>query len=417
MQVLFSTMIVRVARLILALTILAFAGAAQTAPAFSTLYSFTGGANGANPGAEVIIETNGSLFGTTPYGGTEGYGTVFELTPGTPWTQAVLYSFGGGNDGANPAAALTLGTGGVLYGTTAAGGSSGNGMVFQLTPPAKTGDPWTETVLYSFKGGTADGSGPQGSVTRIANGVLYGTTFTGGAGAAGTVFQLTPPTSAGAWTETVIYNFKGGKDGSGPESGVIVSGGELYGTTCCGTVGGTVFKLVPKGGGGWGKQILVSFSSYSQGAFPYGSLAMNSSGVVYGTTTAGGASGAGILFSLTPGATGEPYTMATIHSFTNGTDGGAPYGGLTLGSHGELYATVTAGCSFGNGGVLLFTPPAHGTGAWSETVLYNFMGTTDGSEPFAGVTLGSSSNTLYGTTTFGGAAGPADYGTVFELIL
>src|SRR5580704_17453538 len=171
----------KIARLIGALTVMAVSGAAQTSPALTTLYSFTGGNNGANPGAGVVFGKGGSLFGTTYYGGAKSLGTVYELTPGTgsTWTQSVIYSFQGGTDGANPDAALTPGAGGVLYGTTFLGGSTGNGTVFQSNPPASSGAPWTETVLYSFQGGT-DGSGPRGSVIRMSNGTLYGTTFGGG---------------------------------------------------------------------------------------------------------------------------------------------------------------------------------------------------------------------------------------------
>jgi uncharacterized repeat protein (TIGR03803 family) len=471
-----SAMLVKISRLTVAGAILAMAGVAQGA-SLTTLYNFTGGANGANPSAAVLFGANGSLFGTTPVGGSQGFGTIFELTPGNPWAQTVLYSFQGGNDGANPGAALISGVGGVFYGTTFTGGGSGDGTVFQLTKPAKAGGAWTESVIYSFRrnasgivnvAGTGvslvsgspfltgtvwnglpivingvtytiasvvsssaltltasagsqanvlyavtDGSGPQGGVILL-NGDLYGTTFGGGTAGAGTVFELVPPAGGkGFWTEKVIYNFQAGKDGSGPESGLITSNGALYGTTCCGTVGGTVFKLAPNKKGGWSKQSVYSLSAYSVGAFPFGTLAIDANGVLYGTTVAGGTGNAGIVFSLTPPTTkGKPYTLTTIHSFTNGADGGAPYGGMLLGSNGTLYATVTAGCAFGVGGVLQFTPPAGGAGAWTETVLYSFTGAQDGSQPFAGVVFGSN-NMLYGTTVF--SMGDTGYGTVFEL--
>ena len=416
MQTSVSTAMGRLARLFLTIAVLALPGSAQT---LTTLYSFTGGGNGANPGFGVIFGTSGNLFGTTPYGGSQGYGTVFELTPGTPWGQTVLYSFQGGNDGIAPQAPLTLGSNGVLYGTTSGGGSSGNGTVFQLTPPKVSGDDWTETILYSFNGGT-DGSGPQGNLALLPNGILYGTTTGGGIGSTkpfcegcGTVFELAPPAGGlGPWTETVIYTFSGGKYGNGPQGGVIVDKGTLYGTTCCGTVGGLVFKLAKKASGAWAAVNLFGFSSFKTGAFPFGSLAIDANGVLYGTTIAGGTSDAGIVFSLTPGAKGKPYTLTTIHSFTNGADGGAPYAGPTLGANGVLYVAVTAGCTYGVGGVAEFTPPAGGTGPWTETVLYNFTGRTDGSQPDAGLILGAN-NALYGASAFDGAEG---YGTVFELI-
>jgi uncharacterized repeat protein (TIGR03803 family) len=569
-----SIALARAARLIVPMAVLALAGTAQT-PSLTTLYSFAGGASGASPTAGVIFGPNGSLFGTTPDAGiypgshiacqnSHGCGTVFELTPGTPWTENVIWSFQSGTDttdGANPGAGLTLGKKGVFYGTTFAGGSSGNGTVFQLTPPTETGGAWTETVLYSFAAGPAiglvnvnestvtlvsgtpfvtgttwngvsidimgsiltvasvqssteltlttpfqnpvngvgylvdsapagpwagwpDGSGPEGGVILLPSGKLYGTTSGGGSAGAGAVFQLTPPAGGtGPWTEEVIANIGGGALGNGPQTGLVAVKGSLFGTTCCGQVGGTVFELSPAGGGAWKKPVvLYSFTKYDVGDGPFGGLAIDANGVLYGTTTAGGPGGAGIVFSLTP--TKGKYTLTTIQAFSNagasglvnvngnqvstttpavtgspfvtgtawngapiningtvytiasvssaslltlttsaGTqtkvsysvqaqpgDGGSPYGTVTLGSSGQLYVTVTSGCAYGVGGVIEFTPPAAQGDPWTETILYSFMGGTDGSQPFAGVTLNKGS--LYGTTVFDGASG---YGTVFEL--
>lgn len=456
--------------------VLAIAAMAQAQAV--TIYSFPGGSGGANPSSGVIFGANGSIFGTTPYGGSQGYGTIFELTPNGPnWTPSVLYSFQGGTDGANPGAALTKGTGGAFYGTTVGGGTSGNGTVFQLKSPGTKGGAWTESAIYNFAGNasgsvnvngttvtlvsgspfitgaswnglpvvidsvtytvasvqsassltltasagtqtgvnydTIDGSGPQGNVISLSDGNLYGTTSGGGSAGFGTVFRLTPPAGgSGPWTEAVIYSFQGGKDGWAPQSGLASFNGDLFGTTCCGTVGGTVFKLTPaKSGGTWSKGNAYSFNSYATGAFPYGSLAIDTNGIVYGTTTSGGVKGAGILFSLTPPTVkGKTYTLKTIHAFTNGTDGGAPYGGVILDSSGNIYATVTAGCTDGVGGVLQFTPPS-GSGSWTENMLYSFTGGQDGSQPYAGVFL--LKNVLYGTTVF--SMDDAGYGTVFAL--
>src|SRR5215469_14955731 len=139
----------RRARLIWAISVMALPVAAQS-PSLTTLYSFTGGTNGAHPESEVLLESNGQLFGTTPYGGTggtQGLGTVYQLTPGSTWSETVIHSFQGGSDGAIPQAGLAIGTGGVLYGTTSAGGSSNNGTAYQLTPPGTSGGAWKETVI------------------------------------------------------------------------------------------------------------------------------------------------------------------------------------------------------------------------------------------------------------------------------
>jgi uncharacterized repeat protein (TIGR03803 family) len=176
-----------------------------------------------------------------------------------------LHSFGKHHDGGDPLGGLIIDTRGVLYGTTAGGGDSGFGTVFELSPPSAGETRWTETVLYSFTGGINDGATPTGGVIMDPNGVLYGTTCCGGGVGygAGTVFKLSPPAAGETqWTETVLHSFTGGNDGGLPTGDLIMdSNGALYGMTagsgnsscgCGGNVGGhlacgcgTVFKLVP----------------------------------------------------------------------------------------------------------------------------------------------------------------------------
>jgi hypothetical protein len=200
--------------------------------------------------------SGGVLYGAAQSGGVNGaQGTVFSLTPptapGGAWTETTLYDFLGGADGSEPVAGVVIGAGGVLYGTTEAGGTGGTrGTVFSLTPPSSPGGSWTEVVLYKFAGSPSDGANPFSGVVIGTGGVLYGTTGPGGSLGDGTVFSLTPPLSpGGSWTESVLYNFTGGSDGSGPEGVVIGSGGVLYGTTSgagntyCDFGCGTVFSL------------------------------------------------------------------------------------------------------------------------------------------------------------------------------
>jgi uncharacterized repeat protein (TIGR03803 family) len=172
-------------------------------------------------------------------------------SPDKSWTEAVLYRFAGGtSDGANPYAGVVIGAKGVLYGTTDLGGTSNNGTVFSLTPPASPGGSWIEAVLHNFIGGT-DGANPQTDVVIGRNGMLYGTTSLGGASNSGTVFSLTPPASpGGSWTEAVLYSFTGGSDGGLPAGAVTIGGRGmiLYGTTEVGGTSqnyGTVFLLTP----------------------------------------------------------------------------------------------------------------------------------------------------------------------------
>jgi len=314
----------------------------------------------------------------------------------------VLHNFTGGGDGAVPYAGVVIGSGGVLYGATPAGGGSSDfGTVFALTPPASPGGAWTETVLHAFTGGR-NGAYPYGNIAIGKSGVLYGTTYGGGTARSGTVFSLTPPASpGGAWTEAVLHSFTGGNDGTNPHAGVAIgSGGVLYGTTahggssCC----GTVFSLAPPAspGGDWTETVLHDFTGGSDGTDPYAGVAIGSGGVLYGTTYAGGSLGAGTVFALTPPASpGDPWAETILLNFSVAH----PYGSVVIGNNGVLYSTTSAGGNSGNGSVFSLTPPASPGGQWTETVLHSFAGGTDGASPFAGVAIGSA-GVLYGTTEF-----------------
>jgi len=246
-------------------------------------FQMPGAPAGLAPFAGPVLE-GASLIGTSSLSGNngclvQGCGSVYELTPtksaggAITWTETTLYTFTGPpNDGANSYAPVSIGPGGVLYGTTFLGGSggcviatvglTGCGTVFRLSPPASPDAAWTETVLYSFTGSNGDGAYPMAGVTVGANGNLYGTTPNGGEATSGslcnyegvsgcgTVFELTPPTSqGGVWTERVLHSFSGqGGDGANPMAGLTEgSQGALYGTTAAGgTQGrGTIFSLQP----------------------------------------------------------------------------------------------------------------------------------------------------------------------------
>jgi len=180
-----------------------------------------------------------------------GRGVVFELSPPTlgqtAWTETALYAFHGVHDGYYPSASLIADGSGNLYGTTVQGGASGDGIAFELSPPANGGTKWNETVLYTFSG--AGGEFPGGGLLADGTGNLYGTASSGGSGT-GVVFKLSPPPEGQmAWTETVLYTFGDReRDGYYPSASLIADGsGNLYGTTAQGGShsDGTVFKLTP----------------------------------------------------------------------------------------------------------------------------------------------------------------------------
>lgn len=205
------------------------------------LYAFPGGDGGvtepygAAPLAGVIRDAEGDLYGTTTYGGAHNFGTVFEVS--APGTEEVLYSFLDSTDGGLPSGSLIRDENGNLYGTARIGGNSNSGTVFELN---ENGD---LRVLHSFSGSPNDGSQPVAGLVADKAGNLYGTTFEGGTYGYGTVFEVT---STGV--EKVLYNFKGGSDGSAPGANLVIDkDGNLYGTTPEGGAynSGTVFKLVP----------------------------------------------------------------------------------------------------------------------------------------------------------------------------
>jgi uncharacterized repeat protein (TIGR03803 family) len=373
------------------------------AAVYSVLYSFTGGTDGANPKGSLIHADSQTLYGTANYGGAidvcgyfaPGCGVVFKLTTGG--AETVLYSFVGGTDGADPISRLIRDSSGNLYGGTFNGGGSplcggGCGTVFKLSP---TG---TETVLNRF-GGTQGQNVAWGNPISDAAGNIYATTPGGGAYGGGVVFKLSR-----AGKETVLYNFTGGTDGSGPFAGPIAdSTGNLYGAAVAGGAFGygVVYKLSSTGE----LTVLYNFTNGSDGASPIGGLVRDSSGNLYGTAQSGGASGDGVVFELSPGG-----TETVLHSFS-GPDGSDPFAALIRDSSGNLYGTTQYGgasnaCAGGCGVVFELSP------AGKETVLHSFSG-ADGANPLAGV-MKAPSGDLYGTAYNGGTYG---YGVVFQLRL
>lgn len=379
-------------------------------------------------------------------------------TAAAEWHEKVLYSFQGIPDGAYPAGGVVFDNAGNLYGATTDGGSDAChgiaqcGVVYQLKQPAKQDGPWTETVLYIFKGANSnDGETPAGGVIFDQAGNLYGTTAYGGTGkcelfgnrvGCGTVFEMIPPMQqGGAWTEKVIYSFQSGKDGYFPWGNLTFdSAGNLYGSTQYGggygscnapyyQYCGAVFKLTPPKtkGGRWKEQVLYSFKGvgagkqFGDGANPNGGLVLDSKGAIYGTTYFGGnnvqgqcaggvgGTGCGIVFKLTPPITkGGKWTQTLLHRF-NGRDGSNSAAGVVFDGNGNLYGTT----SFGpgpNGLIFELKKPSGKIDSWTEAVLHLFTDGYDGGYPAAGLVFDSRGN-LYGTALAGGIP----RGVVFRL--
>ena len=252
----------------------------------------------------VTFDASGNIFSMADSGGKHDGGTIFELSPTTDgtWQETTLESFTL-KDGAYPAGNAVFDAAGNLYGATELGGDFNAGTVFELSP--SPGGTWTYTVLYSFTG-KADGYDPSSSVIFDAAGNLYGTTIEGGAFGDGTVFELSPNPD-GTWTETVLYSFQGGLDGSFPSSSTLTfdKAGNLYGEAfgggndrCPGGCG-VVFELSPTGGGSWTESVPGWFNG-TDGWSPWQSLVFDADGNLYGTTQDGGAYGDGVVFELKP---------------------------------------------------------------------------------------------------------------------
>lgn len=319
---------------------------------FKVLHTFTGGSvgstDGGGPAARVIFGPNGTLYGSTTFGGNANGGVVYNLGPRSPFIKEnILHSFTGGNDGSRPSGDLLFDQTGNIYGTASFGGATFNGVVFELTP---SGSGFTEDVLYTFTGGN-DGALPSSGVISDAAGNLYGTAGSGGAFGFGTVFELTG--SGPSRTEQTLYSFQDGSDGGSPSGGLIFDAlGNLYGTTSTGGAGGggTVFKLTPSGGS-FTFTLLFSFTG-SGG--PAATLTMDAAGNIYGTTTNDGAFGQGSVFKLTP--SGGGFTFTSLHDFTGGTDGGRPFSNVIFDAAGNLYGTTLQGGADAAGVVFEITP-------------------------------------------------------------
>jgi hypothetical protein len=335
----------------------------------TVLYAFTGGSDGANPESGVTFDTAGNLYGTTADGGymgndncglvASGCGVVYKLSPngdGT-WTQSVLHTFHGQQDGYLPQTGVVVDASGNIFGTANLGGLHFWGDIFELSPNGSGG--YTFKVLHSFTNG-ADGGRPEG-FAMDSSGDLFASTTQGGnttvcpSGACGSVFELSP-NGSGGWVSHVVHAFTGRQDGGVPEGLSFDSHGNLFGVTLygghnnvCPRQGefpgcGVVFELSPQTGGGWKDQSIYFFTGDSDGANPAAAPSFDSAGNVYGTSNAGvsGSGSSGAVYKLSPVSGG--WSESTLYTFTGGSDGGEPWvDGVLVNGSGDIFGATTEG--------------------------------------------------------------------------
>ena len=327
-----------------------------------TIYYFNG-TDGGNPMGGLTFDGAGNLYGTNNQGGPENLGTAYELTPDGKggWTESVLHNFTGQD--AWPSGGLIFDASGNLYGTTTWG--CGMGCVFELTPNSNEYWTETILYGFGCCGGPTGGY-PNGTTLIFdAAGNIYGTTEFGGKSGCnpggcyglGVVYELSPNVD-GTWTQKVLHKFTGGKDGSSPTDALVFdAAGNLYGTTNFGgkyNQNGNAFQLTPNADGTWTEHVLHQFTGGKDGGVPFAGVTFDKAGNLYGTTTKGGAAGYGVVYKMTPNSNGG-WSYRVLHAFLD-QPGANPWSGIILDSAGNLYGTTGGDGTKTFGSVFEITP-------------------------------------------------------------
>jgi uncharacterized repeat protein (TIGR03803 family) len=360
-----------------------------TSGTLGVLYNFTGtGGDAEYPYNSLVLASNDTLYGSTYYGGAQGYGTLYSCS--LTGTESVVHSFTSFSE--TPFSNLLQASDGNLYGVTEYGGANGYGSVFKINPQGVL------TTIYSFTNGN-DGGEPYGGLIEANNDTIYGTTDIGGANGYGTIFSLS---LSGNFSVLYTMGTNAG-DGYYPVGNLLLGTNDtLYGMDFSGGANGdgTIFSCSLNGT----ETTLYSFTAGSDGKWPYSGLVEASNDTLYGMTKIGGTNNKGIIFSCSLNG-GE----TVLHTFGSGSDGNSPYGGLVLGKNDTLYGITEDGGSNTLG--TIFSCSLNGT----ENVIYNFAGgTSDGKYPHVTTPLLASNDTLYGLAYEGGTY---NYGTLFKCSL
>lgn len=412
-----------------------------------TLYSFgSTSTDGSAPNGDLVVDQHGNLYGTTAGGGLYTYGTVFKLSPNGhgEWSETILYNFAGTPDGAYPSGGVTFDAEGNLYGVTSDGGENVNfftsgGVVYKLSPPLPGGSQWSETIVFDFTAEDyAVGGNPEGKLVRDSAGNFYGVAATGGNGDAdycgdtgcGIVFQLQPQ-AGGPWTFNDLHDFLiiPHSDGYGPQQVLMSPDGFLYGYSNYGaewikklsfyfTLEGASFRFSPPSAGGqWPEQLLFlpPFDG-ADGTTPAG-LNFGQDGTLILTMHGGGAFDDGAVIELSPAASGKPWNVNVLYSFTGGADGEDATTTPFLDGVGNIYVSTGGGgtneCTaktLGCGTMIKLSP--NGDGTYTESTIYQFT-EASGVSPAGGLLL--LDGFLVGAARAGGSGAGSGGGTIFEI--